>query len=106
MNRSTAKGQCAEILQLLIDAHDWVPLPQIITVAAQYNARILELRRDGFRIENKTWRKDGQKHSAFRLLTGSALPTEVPESGPPLTSAYRQSALFDCTLAQEHRDDG
>ena len=49
------KTQSASILRLLIEAHGaWVPLPQIIDCAAQYNARVFELRRSGFDIENRT----------------------------------------------------
>ena len=68
------KTQAAALLRLLIDAHgSWVPLPKILALGiAQYNARILELRRLGFVIENKTERIDGARHSWFRLLDSPA----------------------------------
>lgn len=46
---------------------EWVALPEIMACAAQYNARIYELRHRGFNIENKTQTIDGQKHSWFKL---------------------------------------
>lgn len=63
------KTQSAAVLRLLIDAHgSWVPLPQILALGiAQYNARILELRRLSFNIENRTERVNGARHSWFRL---------------------------------------
>jgi hypothetical protein len=33
--------------------NEWIPLPEIMEYAAQYNARILELRRLGMNIVNK-----------------------------------------------------
>lgn len=64
------KTQRAALLRLLIDAHgSWVPLPQILALGiAQYNARILELRRLGFVIENKTERINGARRSWFRIV--------------------------------------
>ncbi|MGH9504800.1 MAG: hypothetical protein ACRD20_18260 [Terriglobales bacterium] len=69
--------QRSRILGLLIDARGaWVPLPRVLELgAAQYGARILELRRLGFNIEN---RRDGE-HSAFRLLPGPSLPAPAAE---------------------------
>ena len=70
--------QRARILGLLIRARgSWVPLSEIITLAiVQYNARLYELRRLGFQIENCTERQGGQRHSWFRLALGeSALPS-------------------------------
>lgn len=50
----------------------WVPLPELLPFAAQYNARICELRRElrpkGYWIFNRTERQsDGTIHSWFRL---------------------------------------
>jgi hypothetical protein len=71
----SAKGQRSRILGLLVEARGgWVPLPEIIKCAAQYNARIFELRRLGFKIENRTEEIDGARHSWFRLLNSSAAP--------------------------------
>ncbi len=74
------KTQRGEILALLIKARgDWVPLPQILACAAQYNARVFELRRLGFDIENRTETdpQTGARHSWFRLV-----PSTKPEPEP------------------------
>lgn len=47
----------------------WIPLPEIMQFAAQYNARLFELRhREGMVIENKTAVMNGVRHSWFRYL--------------------------------------
>lgn len=63
-------GQRGKIMELLKAADgSWVSLPEIMDCAAQYNARIFELRRLGFRIENRTKEIAGVRHSWFRLVT-------------------------------------
>jgi hypothetical protein len=63
-------GQRGKIMELLKAADGgWVSLPEIMDCAAQYNARIFELRRLGFRIENRTKEIAGARHSWFRLVT-------------------------------------
>jgi hypothetical protein len=67
-SRATQRGR---ILELLIAAYgDWISLPKIMECAAQYNARIHELRRGGFQIENNTKKVNGVRHSWFRLVRG------------------------------------
>ena len=67
MNRRTHR---AEILAILVKARGaWVPLPEIMRCAAQYNSRLFEIRKMGFRVENKTEQRDGEKHSWFRLVS-------------------------------------
>ena len=64
------------ILRLLIDARGaWVPLPEIMACAAQYNARIFELRKQSFTIENRTEVIDDVRHSWFRLVDSPAAPS-------------------------------
>jgi hypothetical protein len=99
-----SKTQRAAILRLLIDARgDWVPLPEILALGcAQYNARIFELRRLGFRIESRTERAGEVRHSWFRLiasLTPSA-PTPKPEPGPQWNDRPRSTGLplFDLAV--------
>jgi len=51
--------------------NEWIPLPEILAMGvAQYGARVLELRRAGMEIENRTRTINGQKHSWFRLVVG------------------------------------
>jgi hypothetical protein len=60
--------QRAAILAVLLRARGgWVPLPQIMACAAQYNARVHELRRLNFQIENRIETVNGVRRSAFRL---------------------------------------
>jgi hypothetical protein len=77
-SRSTQRSQ---ILNLLVAARgDWVPLPKVQACAAQYNARVFELRRLGYRITNRTREVDGQRHSWFCLAVGD-LPAQRTVSG-------------------------
>jgi len=67
-----AKTQRSKILRLLIEARgSWVPSPEIADCALQYNARLFELRRLGFLIENKTETdpETGVRRSWFRLVS-------------------------------------
>jgi hypothetical protein len=83
--KSDSRGtQRSKILAELVSARGaWVPLPRVTQHAAQYNARIFELRRMGFRIANRTKEVSGARHSWFRLEPGpsEALPAQ-PESLP------------------------
>jgi hypothetical protein len=75
------KSQRARILGLLLDAHGaWVPLPEILELhISQFGARIFELRRLGFLVENKIQRDDsGTVHSSYRLVTGPASAKPEP----------------------------
>jgi hypothetical protein len=75
MTIPNAKTQRSRILRLLIDARgEWVPLPEIMACAAQYNARVYELRRLGFDVKNKTETDSatGVRHSWFRLAKSSS----------------------------------
>jgi hypothetical protein len=91
----------SHILNLLIAARGGeVPLPKIADCAAQYNARIYELRRLGFLIKNRTKEVGG----------GQAQPTEklsVPNKES--TQAVSSGSLFGnlaLLIRMEHRDDG
>jgi hypothetical protein len=95
--RATQRGQ---ILSVLVAARgDWVPLPKIIERAAQYNARILELRRLGFRITNRTCEVDGERHSWFRLESPPA--DAIPHESENLTVAAPSSFPEFGNLAPE-----
>ncbi|HET8922996.1 MAG TPA: hypothetical protein VFN26_08380 [Candidatus Acidoferrum sp.] len=73
MAADSRKTQRARILRLLLEARGaWVPLPDIMACAAQYNARIFELRKQGFDIENRTEVVDDVQHSWFRLVPSSS----------------------------------
>lgn len=81
-----AGSQRAKILNLLLEAQsDWVPLPEIMACAAQYNSRIFELRRLGHVIQNRTQHIDGMRHSWFRLVACPPIPS--PQPLDPLSTA-------------------
>ena len=57
------------ILRLLESrANQWVPLFEITALAAQYSARIFELRGAGYKIGNRTEHRHGAVHSWFMLV--------------------------------------
>jgi hypothetical protein len=77
MNRKTQRDA---ILGLLLSARGgWVELPEIMRLAAQYGARIFELRRLGFHIENRIRDVDGTRHSWFRLVPSEQAKAVRPE---------------------------
>ncbi len=61
-------GQHLKLMNLFrARPNQWIPLPEILSLGiAQYNARILELRIEGEKIENRIERVDGQTHSWFK----------------------------------------
>ena len=105
---TTARStQRAQVLALLRSAHGgWVPLPTILALGiAQYNARVFELRRSGYQIENRSEVVDGSRHSFFRLVEkpsilpkGNAQASDWFERdyGPrPKVAADRDLPLFN-----------
>ncbi len=87
----TRPTQRAAILRLLEERKgQWVPSYELAGIALQYGARVLELRRAGYAIENKAQHINGQAHGAFRLVQSKG-----------------QAKLFDAALearprTQEH----
>ena len=78
-------GQRAKILALLTAAKGGeVPLPPIKALSAQYNARIYELRRAGFRIPAPRMETvNGQRHSWYRLVQQPDRPPESAKAATP-----------------------
>jgi hypothetical protein len=80
----------------------WVPLPEILPLAAQYSARICELRRKlkskGYEIQNKTERQpDGSLHSWFRVCEIRAIDVTPPAPAPapaPITNGDWYEARY------------
>ena len=92
----SANSQRARILNLLIAARGGeVGLPEISALAAQYNARLFELRRLGFKIVNRTQEIDGVRHSWFRLLAGSAQSDTSTPSDAGRDALQRRSTLTE-----------
>jgi hypothetical protein len=105
-----AKTQTARILRLLMDARGaWVPLFEIMSCAAQYNARLWSLRRLGFQIENKTQRDDsGVVHSWYRLVSPPAPPTPglVEEKPTPANSATSTTDWYERAVGKPRPSAG
>lgn len=51
----------------------WIPVYEFIQYALQYGARILELRREGMRIENKKEKVNGEWHSWYKWIPDGVL---------------------------------
>src|ERR1700723_851353 len=82
----SSRTQCGRILGRLIAAHGAeVPLCEISSLAAQYNARIWSLRKIGFKIVNPTEERDGVRRSWFRSSSGppAAKRDDDPQTIPP-----------------------
>lgn len=83
--------QRSKILAELVSARGaWVPLYRVTQHAAQYNARIFELRRMGFVIRNRTREVGGERHSWFRLEPGSpeALSARAESAPAAVTPSF------------------
>lgn len=92
-----SKTQRAAILRLLIEARGaWVPLPEIMACAAQYNARIFELRKQGFAIENRVETVDDERHSWFRLIHSPASVPDKPRHPWKQPFSRRRMAQENC----------
>ena len=75
--RSTQRDR---IFQLLLEGEGrWIPLYEILPLAAQYNARIKELRDAGHMIQNRTEHRNGTIYSWFRLVAPQVQPTLFAE---------------------------
>jgi len=93
----SANTQRGRILNLLISARGgWVPSPDIAACAQQYNARLFELRRLNFQIENRVAEQNGARLSWFRLV---ASPAQAEPSTPPAVPLNSQTkSAGDVTL--------
>lgn len=77
-NRDTQRGR---ILQLLKEnSGRWVPSYELANIALQYGARVLELRRQGYKIENKMQDVNGKTYAAFRLVVPAASQARLFET--------------------------
>lgn len=67
-HKAVYSGQHGKLMALFRNKPgEWIALPDILaTGVAQYNARLLELRRMGEQIENRTEWVNGARHSWFR----------------------------------------
>ena len=67
MGRFTQRDKLLRLLSN--NVNHWVGLPEILQLGiAQYNARIKELRTEGWYIENTIKVESGERHSWYRLI--------------------------------------
>jgi hypothetical protein len=78
-----------------------VPLPEIMACAAQYNARVHELRRLNFQIENRIETVNGVRRSAFRLDLAP-----INTCGVMTETAHGDGYSLFGDLSVEHNDQG
>jgi hypothetical protein len=101
---NSSSSQRAAMLDVLRSG-DWVPLPRILELhISQYGARIHELRRLGYRIENKAEQRDGKRCTAFRLVSFPAEASPTPpaaERTSPVNSQTRSAGDATSDPAQE-----
>ena len=81
---TNARTQRDRLLDLLKAGRGaWIPLPEILALGiAQYSARICELRKLGYRVENRRERVDGVQHTYFRV-NGTMNGTTAVSIAPP-----------------------
>ena len=75
MNSTRKEGDGRRKIRELFEGRpgQWIGLQTILRLGvAQYNARILELRREGYKIENQTEWVQGVRTSRFRYLGKTA----------------------------------
>jgi hypothetical protein len=112
MSPDQPSSQKARIAWKLHAAYpNWVPAPSLAAVSLQYSARIFELRREGWQIDNKVEvQPDGTKHGFFRLAQPMTYPNPSdkrelrPAIDVPTRSAPPASLFGDLSI--QHRDDG
>jgi hypothetical protein len=97
---SQTKTQRAKILRLLLEAKGReLPAFGMARLALQYSARIHELRKLGFDIQNRSETVKGQRRSWFRL---AMTPVSTQRDNQRTVS---QAGLFG-DLSVEHNDQG
>jgi len=102
--------QCDQILARLVEARGEVSSRDLSLIALRYDARIVELRRLGYRIVSRVEHRDGKVYGFFRLDPSSVpaaraagVANSLRPSLPP-ANEQQQAALFDTTV--RHRDLG
>jgi hypothetical protein len=85
--RKSQRDQLCSLLSASLG--QWVPLPTILALGiAQFGARILELRRSGYSIRNKTEHRDGKVLSWYRLESEPTQEKEPEHSGHELAGSF------------------
>ena len=79
---------------------EWVPVFEIVALACHCNARLKELREQGYQIENENLHVCGQVHSSYRLVEPKGqrglfgnLPEQKRESPYPFEWQERHNTV-------------
>jgi hypothetical protein len=102
------RNQQNQLLALLRQAHGAeVPLSEILALKiSQFGARLLELRRLGYNIQNRQKIRNGKRLSWYRLLPPIALTTSsTPETSKTLApETPATDALFEISPESRYPD--
>ena len=97
-------SQRERLLALLKSRSGWIGLDEILGLRiAQFSARILELRRDGYTITNRIERHDGKLFSSYRLLSEPGAPAQRIPIATPQPKQRSASLLFSDVELQRTR---
>jgi hypothetical protein len=97
-------SQCERLLTLLKSRSGWVGLDEILGLRiAQFSARILELRRDGYTITNRIERRDGKLLSSYKLLSEPATSAQRIQVATPQPTQAPPLLFSDCELQRTKR---
>jgi hypothetical protein len=100
--KNPRRTQGASLLSFFQSHHDeWISLTEILKLnIAQFGARILELRRDGHIIRNKTEHRDGKVFSWYRLETSRA---HAPRPLQSETTGHQPSTFPEFGILEPER---
>jgi len=76
-------------------------LPDIQSIAAQYNARIHELRGEGMDIQNKTKKINGKRYSWYCFVPAQVVTAPKPEETMPEVVLESEPLKADLTLERD-----
>ena len=81
-DRGTQRSRVLRLLQE--SSNQWVPSYRLAEIALQYGARVYELRKQGYKIDNKMQDVNGKTYGAFRLVPAASQASlfEAPEARP------------------------
>jgi hypothetical protein len=92
------------LLCAFLSGREWVPTPELAKCALQYNARILELRRAGIKVENRIRKVDGVRRSWFRVAPAVSECSSSP-SGSAGSVDSRKIKSSDVNGVSRERDE-
>jgi hypothetical protein len=86
-------GRQAILDRLVAERGGWVPAIELSRLSIQYSARIHEIRKLGFAVENRTEHVAGKVHGFYRLALGVSQPAVKPAEIPQPKPQPREGSL-------------